>query len=123
MPGRLLQCLPANWQVSKLMNGFMKEYFRRNGSFMGWTLLVLVLFWVVLLIILPQISMLDFSFRNHLPPRLRQPWAKSRKLCHAGPLPPSLLPLACMAARPLHSRLPEQREWARARTVLCLPRC
>ncbi len=35
---------------------------------MGWSLLLLVGFWVIVLIILPQISMLDFSFRNHLPP-------------------------------------------------------
>jgi spermidine/putrescine transport system permease protein len=50
------------------MNGFMKDYFRRNGLLMGWGLLIAVGFWVIILIILPQISMLDFSFRNHLPP-------------------------------------------------------
>jgi len=46
----------------------MKNYFRTNGLVMGWTLLLLVGFWVILLIILPQISMLDFSFRPNLPP-------------------------------------------------------
>ena len=46
----------------------LHSYFRRNGRVMGWTLLVLVFFWVVMLIILPQLSMLDFSFRNNLPP-------------------------------------------------------
>lgn len=50
------------------MNGFMKNYFRRNGQLMGWGMLIAVGFWVVVLIILPQISMVDFSFRNHLPP-------------------------------------------------------
>ena len=50
------------------MNGFLKDYFKTNGQFMGWTLLLLVGFWVIVLIILPQISMLDFSFRNNLPP-------------------------------------------------------
>ena len=50
------------------MNGFMKEYFKTNGAAMGWTLILLVGFWVVVLIILPQISMLDFSFRHNLPP-------------------------------------------------------
>ena len=50
------------------MNGFMKEYFKTNGKLMGWTLLILVGFWVVVLIILPQASMLDFSFRPNLPP-------------------------------------------------------
>ena len=49
-------------------NGFLKDYFRKNGQLMGWALLIAVGFWVVVLIILPQISMLDFSFRNHLPP-------------------------------------------------------
>jgi len=46
----------------------MKNYFRTNGQLMGWGLLIAVGFWVIVLIILPQISMLDFSFRNHLPP-------------------------------------------------------
>lgn len=50
------------------MNGFMKDYFRKNGQVMGWGLLIAVGFWVIFLIILPQISMLDFSFRHHLPP-------------------------------------------------------
>ncbi len=50
------------------MNGFMKDYFRTNGLAMGWTLILLVGFWVVFLIILPQIAMLDFSFRPNLPP-------------------------------------------------------
>jgi len=46
----------------------MQDYFRKNGQVMGWGLLLAVGFWVIVLIILPQISMLDFSFRNHLPP-------------------------------------------------------
>jgi len=46
----------------------MKDYFRTNGQVMGWGLLLAVGFWVILLIVLPQISMLDFSFRNNLPP-------------------------------------------------------
>ena len=50
------------------MNGFMKDYFRTYGLAMGWTLILLVGFWVVFLIILPQIAMLDFSFRPNLPP-------------------------------------------------------
>jgi len=51
-----------------MRNGFLKEYFKRNGAGMGWFLIIAVGFWVVVLIILPQISMLDFSFRNQLPP-------------------------------------------------------
>ena len=50
------------------MNQFMKTYFKNNGQAMGWTLLLLVGFWVIVLIILPQLSMLDFSFRPNLPP-------------------------------------------------------
>ena len=35
---------------------------------MGWTLLTLVLFWTVMLIILPQLYMFDLSFHPNLPP-------------------------------------------------------
>ncbi len=49
-------------------NGLLKDFFKRNGTVMGWFLIIAVTFWVVVLIILPQISMFDFSFRNHLPP-------------------------------------------------------
>ncbi|WP_373086243.1 ABC transporter permease [Sneathiella sp.] len=45
-----------------------KNYFAKNGIGLGSFILVTVTIWVVLLIILPQISMLDFSFRHHLPP-------------------------------------------------------
>ncbi len=50
------------------MNGFMKDYFRKNGALMGWTLIILVGFWTVMLIILPQLYMFDLSFHPHLPP-------------------------------------------------------
>jgi spermidine/putrescine transport system permease protein len=50
------------------MSGFLKEFYNRNGVTMGSILLGLVLFWTVGLIILPQLSMLDFSFRPNLPP-------------------------------------------------------
>lgn len=48
--------------------GFLKEFFNRNGTTMGGIMLGLVLFWTIGLIILPQLSMLDFSFRPNLPP-------------------------------------------------------
>lgn len=35
---------------------------------MGWTLLLLVGFWVIMLIILPQLYMFELSFHPHLPP-------------------------------------------------------
>ncbi len=44
------------------------QFFRNNGKVMGSILLFLVLFWIVVLILLPQLSMLDFSFRYNLPP-------------------------------------------------------
>ncbi len=44
------------------------EFFRNNGIVMGSLLMALVGFWLIFLVILPQISMLDFSFRFNLPP-------------------------------------------------------
>ncbi len=48
--------------------GFMGEFFERNGLALGLYLLLAVGFWILILIVLPQLSMLDFSFRHHLPP-------------------------------------------------------
>ena len=47
----------------------MRRFFQKNGGLLGTYLIVAVTFWVVVLIILPQLAMLDFSFRPHLPPR------------------------------------------------------
>jgi len=47
------------------------EFFKNNGLIMGSFLMFLVGFWVIVLILLPQISMLDFSFRFNLPPALQ----------------------------------------------------
>jgi spermidine/putrescine transport system permease protein len=47
---------------------FMATYFRNNGKLLGSIMLGLVLFWIIVLIILPQLSMLDYSFRYNLPP-------------------------------------------------------
>jgi len=44
------------------------EFFRNNGALMGSILIGLVAFWLIVLVILPQISMLDYSFRFNLPP-------------------------------------------------------
>ncbi|MGI9464852.1 MAG: ABC transporter permease, partial [Aestuariivirgaceae bacterium] len=46
----------------------MAKFFERNGGLLGTYLLVMVGFWVIILIVLPQLSMLDFSFRFNLPP-------------------------------------------------------
>ncbi len=50
------------------MPRFLREFYKRNGTLMGSVMLGLVLFWTIGLIILPQLSMLDFSFRPNLPP-------------------------------------------------------
>ncbi len=50
------------------MSKFMGNYFRRNGSLMGWALIILVGFWTIMLIVLPQLYMFNLSFRPHLPP-------------------------------------------------------
>ena len=43
-------------------------FFKNNGAVMGGILMFLVAFWIIVLILLPQLSMLDFSFRYNLPP-------------------------------------------------------
>jgi len=45
-----------------------RNFYAKNGFGLATFLLVAVFFWVFVLIILPQLSMLDFSFRHHLPP-------------------------------------------------------
>lgn len=44
------------------------DFFRNNGVVLGTLLIGLVGFWLIFLIILPQLSMLDYSFRFNLPP-------------------------------------------------------
>jgi len=44
------------------------RFFRDNGLIVGGLLMFLVAFWIIVLILLPQLSMLDFSFRFNLPP-------------------------------------------------------
>ena len=51
----------------EIVNNFHR-YFEKNGIGLGSFLLLAVFFWIVVLILLPQLSMLDFSFRHHLPP-------------------------------------------------------
>jgi spermidine/putrescine transport system permease protein len=50
------------------MPRFLKDFLNRNGIGPGLVMLGLVLFWTIGLIVLPQLSMLDFSFRPNLPP-------------------------------------------------------
>ena len=50
------------------MGGFWKEFFLRNGTALALYLLISVACWMLLMIVLPQIFMLDFSFRTNVPP-------------------------------------------------------
>ena len=46
----------------------LKEFFNRNGGLLGSYLLFAVGFWILILIVLPQLTMLEYSFRYNLPP-------------------------------------------------------
>jgi len=46
----------------------MTGFFQRNGIVISTYLILAVVFWMVIMIILPQAYMLDFSFRYNLPP-------------------------------------------------------
>lgn len=46
----------------------MRDFFQRNGAAISTYLLLAVFFWVVMMIVLPQAYMLNFSFRHDLLP-------------------------------------------------------
>lgn len=46
----------------------MTGFFQRNGLVISTYLIGAVVFWVVIMIVLPQLYMLDYSFRDNLPP-------------------------------------------------------
>ena len=48
--------------------GWLRRYFLRNGAALGTFVLVAVGFWVLVLIILPQLFMVEFSLSKNLPP-------------------------------------------------------
>ena len=50
------------------MGGYWKQFFLRNGTALALYLLISVACWMLLMIVLPQIFMLDFSFRTNVPP-------------------------------------------------------
>jgi len=49
----------------------MKYFFNKNGPLISTYFLISIVFWLVFLIIIPQLYMLDLSFRPNLPPLLR----------------------------------------------------
>lgn len=50
------------------MRQYWSIYFKRNGTGLGLFLLIAVTLWAVMMIILPQLFMLDFSLRANVPP-------------------------------------------------------
>jgi spermidine/putrescine transport system permease protein len=50
------------------MTRLLRRFFFRNGLALGSYLLLAVGFWVCVLIVMPQLVMVDFSFRHNLPP-------------------------------------------------------
>lgn len=50
------------------VSDFFAEFIRRNGVAISVYLFTAIVFWIAVLIVLPQIYMLDFSFRFNLPP-------------------------------------------------------
>jgi spermidine/putrescine transport system permease protein len=50
------------------MTRFFTGLYHRNGAGMATFMLAGVVFWIVILIVLPQLAMLDFSLRYDLPP-------------------------------------------------------
>ena len=50
------------------MSNYWKEFFRKNGTTLGVFLLLAVGFWIFMMIVLPQLYMVDFSLRANVPP-------------------------------------------------------
>ena len=46
-------------------------FFKKNGSLVSTYFIIAIIFWLIFLIIIPQLYMLDLSFRPNLPPLLR----------------------------------------------------
>ena len=49
----------------------MNSFYKKNGPVLATSFLVAIIFWLVFLIVIPQLYMLDLSFRPNLPPLLR----------------------------------------------------
>ncbi|WP_445681677.1 ABC transporter permease [Radicibacter daui] len=46
----------------------MRDLYRRFGGGLTTLMVALVVFWIIMLVVLPQLLMIDFSFRPNLPP-------------------------------------------------------
>ena len=49
----------------------MNSFYKKNGPVVATFFIVAIIFWLVFLIVIPQLYMLDLSFRPNLPPLLR----------------------------------------------------
>jgi spermidine/putrescine transport system permease protein len=49
----------------------MNSFYKKNGPVIATFFIVAIIFWLVFLIVIPQLYMLDLSFRPNLPPLLR----------------------------------------------------
>ena len=49
----------------------MNSFFNKNGPLISIYFIIAIVFWLIFLIIIPQLYMLDLSFRPNLPPLLR----------------------------------------------------
>ena len=49
----------------------MNSFYKKNGPVIATFFLVAIIFWIIFLIVIPQLYMLDLSFRPNLPPLLR----------------------------------------------------
>ena len=50
---------------------FTQPFFKKNGKAVAIYFLVAIVFWFVFLVIIPQLYMLDLSFRSNVPPLAR----------------------------------------------------
>lgn len=47
---------------------YWQKFFQKNGKALGLALLLSVAFWILVMIVMPQLFMIDFSFRTNVPP-------------------------------------------------------
>ena len=47
---------------------YWRNFFQKNGKMLGLALLLSVAFWIFVMILMPQLFMVDFSFRTNVPP-------------------------------------------------------
>ena len=51
----------------------MNSFFKKNGPLISTYFIIAIVFWLIFLIIIPQLYMLDLAFRPNLPPSISGP--------------------------------------------------